>query len=427
MKYNASMLATAKRLPPWVLNGVSGLGRSEEVKARLRSAELVTVCEEARCPNIGECFSRHTATFMILGDTCTRRCGFCSVKTGRPARVDSGEAGRVAVAAADMGLAYVVITMVARDDLRDHGAQQLVRTIEALHGLGGPDDEGLRSGTARTLWRSRRRLARSSEAVRVEAIGGGGESGERRVQVEVLVSDLGGRAELIAQVLEAGPEVFGHNLETVRRLTPAVRGRATYERSLSVLAAASLQVRDARRDALRNAALHSAEDTAARLEKKMAAHSAEDTAARLEKKTAAHYAEDTAAHAEKKMPGRAMESIVVTTADSAAQNATNAAGCRPPAGTAIKSGLMAGLGESRKELSEAMRDIRAAGCDLLTVGQYLRPTRNHLPVERYLEPVEFEEIAVEARELGFREIAAGPLVRSSYRADSLYRRSREQV
>ncbi|MBI5506542.1 MAG: lipoyl synthase [Deltaproteobacteria bacterium] len=281
------------RLPPWVVNGTSQLGSTDGLKRRLRRGHLVTVCEEARCPNMGECFAAGTATFMLLGDTCTRRCSFCSVETGRPSAPDPHEPERIADTAAALGLRYVVVTTVARDDLDDEGAGQFAATIAALK-------------------------------VRIEG-----------VQVEVLTADFGGRQELIERVLKAGPEVFGHNVETVRRLTPAVRGRARYDRSLEVL--------------------------------RIAAHRQSEVG-----------------------------------------------------GAVVKTGLMAGLGETRAELSETMRDIRDAGCSLLTIGQYLRPTRVQQAVVRYLEPVEFDELAAEARGLGFMEVACGPLVRSSYRADRLF-------
>ncbi len=287
--------ADVTRLPPWVANKTGLLGPGNDLKRRLRRAKLVTVCEEARCPNLGECFSRGTATFMILGDTCTRRCGFCSVKTGRPSAPEADEANRIAEAAAVMGLRYVVLTTVARDDLEDQGAGQFARCISALR--------------TRIPW----------------------------VEVEVLSADLGGRCDLIGRVIEARPEVFGHNVETVRRLTPSVRGRAGYERSLQVL------------------------------------HTAGLLAANLD-------------------DGR----------------------------TQVKTGLMVGLGETRAEISETLAEIHATGCSLLTVGQYLRPTREQMPVDRYVEPREFDEIAVEAREIGFKEVASGPLVRSSYRADRLF-------
>jgi lipoic acid synthetase len=283
-----------KRLPDWVANRTSLLGPGDELKRRLRKGSLVTVCEEARCPNLGECFSRGTATFMLLGESCTRRCGFCSVKTGRGVAPDADEPGRVAEASLAMGLKYIVVTSVARDDLPDEGAGQFVATIRAIK----------------------------------SAIAGAG--------VEVLTPDFNNRRELIAQVVGAAPEVFSHNMETVERLTPSLRGRARYDRSLSVL-------------------LQGAE---------LAAEAGQ--------------------------------------------------------GTLIKTALMVGLGETRAELSRAMRDIRETGCQLLAVGQYLRPTREQQEVDRYVEPQEFVEIAEEARELGFSEVASGPLVRSSYRADALY-------
>ena len=288
------MTATVKRLPPWVANRTSLLGPGNPLKRRLRQGSLVTVCEEARCPNLGECFARGTATFMLLGETCTRRCGFCSVDTGRGAAADPDEPSRVADAAADLGLRYVVVTSVARDDLADEGAGQFVQTIGALR-------------------------------ARIAGVG-----------VEVLTPDFNGRVELISQVVRAVPEVFGHNMETVERLTPAVRGRAKYERSLAVLA------------------------------------------------EAAKFCESE---------GR---------------------------GTLVKTGLMVGLGENRAELSRTMQDVVATGCRLLTVGQYLRPGREQMEVDRYVEPEEFEDIATEARALGFSEVASGPLVRSSYRADALF-------
>jgi lipoic acid synthetase len=290
------MPATVDRLPAWVANRAGSLSVGDALKRRLRKSTLVTVCEEARCPNLGECFGRGTATFMLLGERCTRRCGFCSVDTGRGAPADPDEPRRVAEAAAELGLRYVVVTSVARDDLEDEGAHQFAATVGALR----------------------------------ERIAG--------VEVELLVPDFNGRRELVGAVVDARPEVFGHNLETVERLTPLVRGRARYARSLDVLRTATDLIADC------------------------------------------------------------------------------------GAATLVKTGLMVGLGETRAELSRTMADIRATGCGLLTVGQYLRPTREQLPVDRYVEPGEFAEIEEEARALGFVEVAAGPLVRSSYRAESLYRR-----
>jgi lipoic acid synthetase len=281
-----------------VANRTSVLGAGDDLKRLLRRANLVTVCEEARCPNLGECFSHGTATFMLLGDQCTRRCSFCSVATGHGASVDPLEPHRVAQAAADLGLRYVVVTSVARDDLPDQGAGHFAATIAAL----------------------KRKIP--------------------GVGVEVLTPDFNGRADLVETVVDARPEVFSHNVETVERLTPVVRGRARYARSLEVLA------------------------------------------------TGARRAADLAE--------------------------------REGARVLVKTGIMVGLGETRAEVSRTLADVRATGCELLAVGQYLRPTREQREVERYVEPHEFDEIAAEAREIGFREVAAGPLVRSSYRADALF-------
>ena len=288
------MPATVERLPRWVVNPAGKLDRGDDTRRLLRRGGLVTVCEEARCPNIGECFAERTATFMLLGDTCTRRCSFCSVATGRPVAVDFGEPARVAEAAAAMGLRYVVVTSVARDDLADEGAGQFASTIRAL----------------------RARVA--------------------GIAVEVLTSDFNARPELVGAVIEALPDVFGHNVETVRRLTPEIRGRARYERSLEVLSMA-------------------------------------------------------------------------------------AAKCAEVGQGIVKTGIMVGMGETRKELDETMNDIFDAGCRLLTIGQYLRPSRAHRPVEAYIEPCEFDELAAAARAIGFSDVASGPLVRSSYRADALFR------
>lgn len=295
------MISSSERLPTWVTVRPGLLGPGDTLKRRLRAGRLVTVCEEARCPNLGECFGRGTATFMLLGDTCTRRCQFCSVRTGRPGALEDREPESVAEAAASMGLRYVVVTSVARDDLADEGASVFARTVEALR----------------------------------ERIEG--------VSVEVLTPDFNGRVELIDMVLASRPDVFGHNLETVARLTPEVRGRARYGRSLEVLA-----------------------------------------------------------KAKSRLAGEAGKPWLV------------------------KTGLMVGMGETRAEISDTMADISATGCDLLTVGQYLRPTRRHRPVDRYLDPTEFEEIASEARALGFKEVSSGPLVRSSYRADGMFAKGNPQ-
>ena len=247
---------------------------------------------------MGECFSSGTATFMILGEHCTRRCSFCSVSTGRGAAPDPEEPARVAETAAALDLRYVVLTQVARDDLPDEGAGHFAATVRAVQ----------------------------------ERIDG--------AQVEVLTADFNGRAELVEVVMDARPSVFGHNIETVRRLTPEVRGRARYERSLEVLGHASAI---------------------------------------------------------------------------AARRARDGEGA-----SVVKSGVMVGFGETRDEILETLADLRGVGCELVTIGQYLRPTREQRPVSRYYEPAEFDDLAAAARALGFAEVAAGPLVRSSYRADRLF-------
>ncbi len=276
------------RLPPWIRVRLRADGAVGRVQAALRGEALHTVCESAQCPNRLECFHRGTATVMILGDVCTRRCRFCAVRQGRPAPPDPEEPARVAVAARRLGWRYVVVTSVTRDDLPDRGAGQFAATIAALRGLPG-------------------------------------------VRVEVLTPDFLGEAERVREVLAAAPAVFNHNLETVARLQAPVRPQADYARSLGVL--------------------------------------------------------------------------------------RTAAAWRPA--VPVKSGLMVGLGETAAELEDAMRDLRAAGCRLLTLGQYLAPSRRHWPVARFATPAEFEEYRRRALALGFAAVAAGPLVRSSYQAESL--------
>ena len=278
------MPAVLEHKPSWIRGRWPGGARYEEVAAVLRGDSLHAVCQEARCPNIGECFNRGTATFMILGDVCTRACGFCAVASGRPGAVDPGEPERLAVAVERMRLRYVVITAVNRDDLADGGASVFAECIRAIR--------------------------RRADAA-----------------VEVLVPDFEGDRRALDAVLAAGPAVLNHNIETVPRLYPRVRHRARYERSIELI-------------------------------------------------------------------GRAAE-----------------------AGAVAKSGIMLGLGERRGEVSRVLRDLRGAGCRLLTIGQYLRPSAKHLPVARYVPPAEFGEIGDEARALGFAHVASGPMVRSSYRAD----------
>ena len=282
-----------RRHPEWIRARLPSGANYHDLKGVLRDLTLNTVCEEARCPNIGECWEQRTATIMILGDTCTRACGFCAVKTGRPTWNDEDEPRRVAEAIRAMSLEHVVVTSVARDDLPDGGAGIFAQTIRAL---------------------------------RRECPGMG---------VEVLIPDFDGADGPMRTVMEAGPDILNHNVETVERLQKPVRKRARYHRSLDVLARAkafSLEL------AGRDDAVHT------------------------------------------------------------------------------KSSLMVGLGETREELSQTFRDLRTVDCDILTIGQYLRPTEAHLPVERYVHPDEFAEMKVEALAIGFKHVESGPLVRSSYHA-----------
>lgn len=284
--------------PEWLKISLKTGENFREVGGLVSDHSLHTVCQEARCPNIYECWNRRTATFMILGDVCTRRCRFCSVKKGRPAAPDPEEPRRVAEAVEKMGLAYAVVTSVDRDDLPDGGAGHFAETIRAI----------------------RRRIP--------------------ACKVEVLVPDFGGREELLDLVLGARPDVLGHNLETVSSLYHRVRPRASYERSLDIL--------------------------------RWVAMSAE------------HHASVTMA----------------------------------------KCGIMVGLGESVPEVVETLRDIAATGCDIVTIGQYLRPDARCLPVARYYTPEEFEALRREALSLGIKHVESGPLVRSSYHADTAHAKAR---
>ena len=274
------------RKPRWLKARFPAGERFGEIKRLLREHELHTVCEEARCPNIGECFNLGTATFMILGDVCTRACGFCDVTSGKPTGLDLLEPYRLAEAVERLGLDYVVITSVNRDDLPDGGASIFAASIRAI----------------------RQRLPET--------------------RVEVLIPDFEGNWDALASVVEAGPVVLNHNTETVPRLYPRVRPKARYERSLELI--------------------------------------------------------------------RRVKEL--------------------DPGMATKSGIMVGLGETMDEVQQTLRDLRAHGCELLTVGQYLRPSLKHLPIERFWHPDEFAAIAEFAHAIGFRHAACGPLVRSSYHA-----------
>jgi len=279
--------ADVGRKPEWLKISLQTNPEFLELKRLMRSQGLHTVCEEARCPNIYECWNRRTATFMILGDICTRNCGFCAVHSGRPAAPDPEEPERVAEACAALNLRHVVVTSVARDDLPDGGASMFAATIRAI----------------------RRRNPHTG--------------------VEVLIPDFQGNWEALDIVLEAEPDVLNHNVETVRRLTDRVRSRAQYDRSLELL----------------------------------------------------RRAKDAKPH-------------IIT-----------------------KSSIMVGLGETWQELLETLDDLRAHRVDVVTIGQYLRPTSRHLAVEKFYTPAEFAALREEGLKRGFMHVESGPLVRSSYHAD----------
>lgn len=280
------MTTVRRRLPPWIKAKVPQGDGFFETKRLINELSLHTVCEEARCPNVGECWSHRTATFMLLGDVCTRNCGFCAVTHGRPVAVDPMEPWRVAEGVARLGLRHVVVTSVDRDDLPDGGAEHFARTAELI----------------------KRRLPECT--------------------VEVLVPDFRPDPAAIDRVVDAPVDILNHNTETVPRLYKTVRPGARYERSLELLRRAKQR--------------------------------------------------------------------------------------RPELLT--KTGLMLGLGEERAEVRDVLNALRDVQCDILTLGQYLRPSPRHLPVVRYLDPDEFVEIGGEARAMGFRHVESGPLVRSSYHA-----------
>ncbi len=280
------MKPDAPRKPEWLKVRISQNKTFHEVRGLMKGQRLNTVCEEAACPNRGECWSRGTATIMIMGDTCTRSCGFCNVKTGRPEALDPEEPRRVAAAIQAMGLKYTVITSVDRDELPDTGAGHFAETIRVVHEL------------------------------------------NPQCRVEVLTPDFKGSEENLKIVCDAQPDVLAHNMETVARLHPTVRPQAKYWRSLQVLGRA------------------------------------------------------------KKM------------------------------GMVAKSGIMVGLGETKDEVVQVMRDLADVGCDLMTIGQYMQPTPRHLPVVDYVHPDLFDEYMTIGRSVGLRHVQAGALVRSSYRAET---------
>lgn len=275
-----------QRLPDWLTIRLPRPETIQEVQGMMRAKNLHTVCESARCPNLPECWSKRTATFMILGNTCTRSCGFCAINVGKGEELDPFEPANVAKVSKDLGLKHIVVTSVARDDLKDEGAEQFARTIRALH-------------------------HQLPHAI-----------------VEVLTPDFKAKTDLIKVVTDAKPEIYNHNVETVARLQKVVRPQAKYKRSLEVLA----KVKE-------------------------------------------------------------LDTTIYT-----------------------KSGIMLGLGETREEVVQTLKDLREFGVDAVTIGQYLRPTMRHLPVNSFIHPREFEEYEKIGEDLGFAFVASGPFIRSSYNA-----------
>ncbi len=279
---------TMQRKPDWIRVRIPASAKISEVKKKLRKHKLHTVCEEAACPNLGECFGGGTATFMIMGDICTRRCPFCDVGHGRPNPLAENEPKELAAAIADMELKYVVITSVDRDDLRDGGAQHFADCISHSREL------------------------------------------SPKLEIEVLVPDFRGRMDIALEILaQTPPDVFNHNLETVPSLYKKVRPGSDYQWSLDLLK----RYKEARPEVL------------------------------------------------------------------------------------TKSGLMLGVGETNEEVIQVMKDMRAHNIDMITLGQYLQPSKHHLPVDRFVHPDQFDELGELAKEMGFKRVASGPMVRSSYHAD----------
>ncbi len=281
--------------PGWLKKSLPKGGACRQMTRRLAEARLHTVCQEANCPNMFECFTRQTATFMIMGRDCTRNCRFCNVKSNPVLPLDPEEPERLAQTVLDLGLTYVVVTSVTRDDLDDGGAGHFARAIEAIRKMGS---------------------TRNGDPIRVE----------------VLIPDFKGDPKALKTVLDARPDVLNHNLETVASLYDKARPDAVYQRSLDLI-----------------------------------------------------------------------------------QRAKTLAPSIP-----AKSGIMVGLGETRDELVQTLRDLHGHGCDILTMGQYLQPSKAHLQVKKYYSPEEFEALETLARQMGFRQVASGPFVRSSYRAKELY-------
>ena len=287
-------LVPIERKPEWIKTRANMGSEYTRLRSLVKSEGLHTVCQEAACPNIFECWEDKEATFLIGGDRCTRRCDFCNIDTGKPLPIDREEPRKVAESVKSMGLRYATITGVTRDDLEDEGSWLYAETIRAVHELN--------PGTG----------------------------------VEMLAPDFNAKPELLNPIFETRPEVFAHNLETVPRIFKQIRPAFTYEKSLKVI-------------------------------------------------------------------GMAQDFGLIT-----------------------KSNLILGLGETREEISQALVDLHNAGCDLITITQYLRPTNKHHPVERWVKPEEFVELAAEAEQVGFLGVMSGPLVRSSYRAGRLYKQAMEK-
>jgi lipoic acid synthetase len=283
-KKNIEMNGKIRR-PDWLKVRLGSGETYTGVRKLVSDEKLHTVCESARCPNIGECWSRKTATFMILGDTCTRSCRFCNIKTGQPTHFDNEEPKRVAEAVQKLKLKHAVITSVTRDDLNDGGAAMFSETIQAIR------------------------------------------NASPSCSIETLISDFKGDMDALQMVLDAKPDILNHNIETVERLQRAVRVQATYSRSLAVL----------------------------------------------------QYSKEK--------------------------------------GMITKSGLMVGLGETKEEVIQTMKDLRAIDCDIITIGQYMPPTKEHYPLTRFYTPDEFKDLKEKAKELGFEYVESGPFVRSSYHAE----------
>jgi lipoic acid synthetase len=287
-------LVPIERKPEWIKTRANMGPEYTRLRSLVKSEGLHTVCQEAACPNIFECWEDKEATFLIGGDRCTRRCDFCNIDTGKPLPIDREEPRKVAESVKSMGLRYATITGVTRDDLEDEGSWLYAETIRAVHELN--------PGTG----------------------------------IEMLAPDFNAKPELLNPIFETRPEVFAHNLETVPRIFKQIRPAFTYEKSLKVI-------------------------------------------------------------------GMAQDFGLIT-----------------------KSNLILGLGETREEISQALVDLHNAGCDLITITQYLRPTNKHHPVERWVKPEEFVELAAEAEQVGFLGVMSGPLVRSSYRAGRLYKQAMEK-